>query len=136
MECNTTALNYSCQWNDSVATSNRPFSSHNDSLHTYTDSIQSRFTHFLTKPHQILAVALSVAAILINVLSLLAILRVKLRLTTRFLFIVSLAISDIMTGVSKLLWLCVSCTLSYHPPNRAVYDSTDTVNMGMNLDKL
>ena len=74
---------------------------YNDSAYDqHNTGVQSRWSRFLTQPHQLLAVFLSLAAILLNVFSLLAISRVQHRITTHFLFIISLALSDIAIGVN------------------------------------
>ena len=64
-------------------------------MNVYTYRLQM----FLNQPHQIIALLLSIVAIILNFLSLLALSQVQNRTTAHFYFIISLAISDIITGV-------------------------------------
>ena len=77
------------------------FSQHNNTTVAEVKDFDYRLQKFLSEPHQLLAVFLSVAAILLNVFSLLAISKVQQRMTTHFLFIISLALSDITIGVRR-----------------------------------
>jgi hypothetical protein len=64
------------------------------------NDLSARIQKFLNKPHQQILLLLSLVAILLNVLSLCALGKVQNRVNTHFRFIISLALSDIVIGVS------------------------------------
>ena len=75
------------------------------------NTLEYRFYRFLGRPHQVIAFVLSMIAILLNVMSLLAAIQVRSRINTHFCFIISLALSDIIIGVS----ICSHSILQQHP---------------------
>ena len=65
-----------------------------------TNDWQKRLEDFLSAPPQLAALCLSVFAITINLVSLMALLQVQSRITSHFLFLISLTLSDTIIGVS------------------------------------
>ena len=74
---------------------------HNYSIDTNKHGMDYRWQRFLSQPHQIIALVLSLIAILLNVMSLCAMLQIQNRVSGHYRFIVSLALSDIVIGVSS-----------------------------------
>lgn len=74
--------------------------------------LSARVKYILGQPYQIIMLILSFLAIALNILSILAILRIHYTLTSHYRFIVSLAISDILIGVT---WLAHNINNAVNP---------------------
>ena len=72
---------------------------------TENQSVYERAKYLLTEPHQVVALILGFLAISLNFLSILAVLKTRRTLTSHYRFIVSLAVSDILIGVSVTVHL-------------------------------
>ncbi len=66
-------------------------------------NIADRFHNLLNQPHYIIALIFGCLGIILNVISILAITRMHRNLTAHFRFIMSLAMSDILVGMTAML---------------------------------
>ena len=66
----------------------------------YEMDIMENLGWLVTQPHEMLAIILAIIGILLNILNMLAILTAKRKLTAHLRFILSLAMSDILIGLT------------------------------------
>ena len=69
--------------------------------------IGERAEQFLSKPAMILSIIVGAVAAIVNILTIFALLQVRLRLTSRFRLLISLAVSDALICISALLAILI-----------------------------
>ena len=76
-----------------------------DDLWAPRKDLQGRIEAFMTQPHRVIMLVLGFIAITINILSLFALFHIRNRLNSHYRLIISLSISDLLVGVSILLYV-------------------------------
>ncbi|ELU13070.1 hypothetical protein CAPTEDRAFT_200128 [Capitella teleta] len=81
-----------------------------------TEGLHYRASVILSRPASVLAIVLVIFAVLANALSLLAISQVRMRLTGHLRLVLSLASSDLLIGISVILFLFNKVIYQYFQP--------------------